>query len=477
MSSAYLFARFAWAILFKVKLFVIEGQRRYIIRLSGDVKTGKIDYKTESRTGNELKNLYGGGGSKTATPKKRKSGQGSTVDQENTAELSDEDSDTSMEETDDIWDLHVNWKRRDQESLEETAPGVGPDRNVHLAPDIEADLNEALRRGEAALEESSHIALGDPETKPSDDLRSVFKKWQHAPLQDITESRDIIDFQRDGGRHVGCVRVDKSLEDAPVLNEAYEIPNLPGLLIFPSLLPQADQVALLDKTIHRDLSNPSHQTNLHFHHCLPYDLLSPRTDGGRLSFFDLDGSTALQPKDLTTHKAITVEQMLRRKLRWMTLGGQYDWTRKVYPDETPPAFPPDVVNMLKEYFPSIDPQAAIVNFYTPGDTLSVHRDVSEESDQALVSLSIGCDSLFLIANYDASECATIRLRSGDAVLMSGESRFAWHGVPRVLSDTCPPDLRDWPCGGNGRFSQWRGWLGTKRININVRQMMDSPAMK
>ncbi|RMD42953.1 hypothetical protein DV735_g2188, partial [Chaetothyriales sp. CBS 134920] len=236
----------------------------------------------------------------------------------------------------------------------------------------------------------------DPAAKPPERLRSVFKKWQHAALQEIIESTDIVDLQRDDGHHEQC------------------------------------------------------------------------------SFFNLDSSIAFQPKDPSTHKEITVEQMLRRKLRWMTLGGQYDWTRKVYPDEAAPAFPPDVARKLNDYFPSIEPQAAIVNFYTPGDTLSVHRDISEESDQALISLSIGCDSLFLAANRDGSEYAIIRLRSGDAVLMSGESRHAWHGVPRVLANTCPLELQDWPCyGGDDRFAQWRGWLGTKRININVRQMTDS----
>lgn len=127
-------------------------------------------------------------------------------------------------------------------------------------------------------------------------------------------------------------------------------------------------------------------------------------------------------------------------------------------------------------------EAAIVNLYSPGDTLSLHRDVSEECGQPLVSISIGCDGIFVVGldgTDDSGEpnVATIRLRSGDAVLMSGASRFAWHGVPKVLGGTCPEWLENWPCHAlergdvcYARFEQWRGWMKGKRINLNVRQM-------
>ncbi|KAI9672939.1 MAG: Acetamidase [Caeruleum heppii] len=77
--------------------------------------------------------------------------------------------------------------------------------------------------------------------------------------------------------------------------------------------------------------------------------------------------------------------MLEKKLRWMTLGGQYDWATKRYPSERPPAFPRDIATLLMVLFPQIRPEAAIVNLYSPGDTLSLHRDVSEQSEQDLVS--------------------------------------------------------------------------------------------
>ena len=104
----------------------------------------------------------------------------------------------------------------------------------------------------------------------------------------------------------------------------------------------------------------------------------------------------------------------------------------------------------------------------------MHRDVSEECDRGLISISIGCEAIFMVANEDASEILPLHVRSGDAILMNGTSRFAWHGVPKVLSGTCPQWLQDWPATGvNGKiFEAWKGWIANKRINLNIRQMRE-----
>jgi alkylated DNA repair dioxygenase AlkB len=156
-------------------------------------------------------------------------------------------------------------------------------------------------------------------------------------------------------------------------------------------------------------------------------------------------------------------------------------------------------------FPDIEPEAAIVNLYSPGDTLSMHRDVAEQCDKGLVSVSIGCDAIFVIGldglvplqedadhpwetgceqddgTADSEEPGTrviaLRLRSGDAVYMTGASRFAWHGVPKIIPGTCPEWLRNWPAEeGIDGFEGWRGWMEGKRINLNVRQMFEVGSM-
>ncbi len=158
----------------------------------------------------------------------------------------------------------------------------------------------------------------------------------------------------------------------------------------------------------------------------------------------------------------------------MTLGGQYDWTAKAYPEGPPPQFPTDIAAFIRKLFPDMEPQAAIVNLYSPGDTLSMHRDVSEEVIEGLVSISIGCDAIFVIGLYDKDmvpevQYEVIRLRSGDAVYMTGKSRFAWHGVPSIIPDTCPEYLEEWP---GKEFPGWTRWMKDKRINLNVRQMYE-----
>ena len=236
------------------------------------------------------------------------------------------------------------------------------------------------------------------------------------------------------------------------------------------------QSELLSRLFHRDLSIKDHQTNVHAH----YDVTYPADAGDTVvrsqarSFFADEPTRILHPKDPMVHKPIMVQNMLDKKLRWMTLGGQYDWTNKEYPPGPPPPFPRDVSNVLRAVFPETDAQAAILNVYSARDTLSMHRDVSEDCDAGLISVSFGCDGLFMISHDDDNGCEVIRLHSGDAVYMVGQSRFAWHAVPRIIPSTCPDWLADWPlCPNNGHehpYRNWKGWISGKRINLNVRQM-------
>lgn len=245
--------------------------------------------------------------------------------------------------------------------------------------------------------------------------------------------------------------------------------------------------------LHRDLSDARHRTNVHLHHQLPYNAVqrcfphSSELEGASrvLSFFDLSSTSSdlFLPVDGSIHKPLTVSHFLSRKLRWMTLGGQYDWTQKCYPLDNPP-FPADIAAFIHGLFPEVVAEAAIVNVYTPGDTLSMHRDVSEECERGLVSISLGCDGIFVVGlgpGKDGNEKSlVVRLHSGDAVVMTGPSRFAWHGVPQILPDTCPEWLRPWPAtavsdldqDSNDPYNAWRGWMSNKRINLNVRQMRD-----
>ncbi|KIW98352.1 alkylated DNA repair protein AlkB [Cladophialophora bantiana CBS 173.52] len=338
--------------------------------------------------------------------------------------------------------------------------------------------------------------MHNTQARPPEYMRELFKRWRKRPAAEIEADQGIIDPQDPDVNKVSALPesdilrqsdfdiwtkgfLDNATDDATLglqditlpARAAFEVNGIPGLRVFPCLLPPRLQVGLLDRLLHRDLSNPAHKTNLNHHHHISYP---PKVDDpSPSSFFAAGLDMVIYPKDPAIHKPITSAQMLGSKLRWVTLGGQYDWTNKIYPDGEPPPFPEDIAALLKKIFPTVDAQAAIVNFYSPGDTLSVHRDISEASGNSLISISFGCDAIFLVGNEDSIDAAAIRLRSGDAIVMSGKSRYAWHGVPKILPGTCPAWLQDWPdIAQRGPYQHWRGWMSKKRINLNVRQMTE-----
>lgn len=282
--------------------------------------------------------------------------------------------------------------------------------------------------------------------------------------------------------------------------------NESGLFLIPSLIPQQTQQDLLSRLMHQNLADERHKTNVHAHHRIPYHaahrasstVAVPWSDAHssksillfKPSFFNMlpESSELFLPLDPSTHEPIKISQFLHRKLRWLTLGGQYDWSKKAYPKEDSPPFPEDIASLAQSIFPDMRPEAAIVNVYSPGDTLSIHRDVSEESDKGLISISLGCDGIFIagFGNEDDDGIhpahVAVRLRSGDAVYMSGQARFAWHGVPQILPNTCPVWLSEWPATnrqereiqkkGTDHYEGWRGWTLDKRVNLNIRQIKD-----
>src|SRR5690554_1181854 len=109
-----------------------------------------------------------------------------------------------------------------------------------------------------------------------------------------------------------------------------------GLLILPSFLPSYIQMELLSRLMHRELSDPEHQTNVHMFYDVPYperNLDHEKESSKTNSFFSYfpQSKTVFLPKDPSVHKPLTISKFMEKSLRWVTLGGQYDWTNKVYP--------------------------------------------------------------------------------------------------------------------------------------------------
>ncbi len=105
-----------------------------------------------------------------------------------------------------------------------------------------------------------------------------------------------------------------------------------------------------------------------------------------------------------------------------------------------------------------DPEACLVNYYAPGARMGLHQDRDEEDFAApVVSISLGDTCLFRFGGTRRNDpTSSVKLTSGDVVMLGGEARLAFHGVDRIHPGTSSL-LRDWlPEGG--------------RINLTLRRV-------
>jgi alkylated DNA repair protein alkB family protein 1 len=215
--------------------------------------------------------------------------------------------------------------------------------------------------------------------------------------------------------------------------------------------------------------------------------------------------------------------LLLRKLRWVCLGPPYNWTDRVYePHLIHRPLPDSLVRLARQFAawaanwcntpvgaaaaasvpPAADhqaagvsptaagnvmlaamaaaeqpasgtymPDAALVNYYHAGDTLNGHADdVEPDLSQPIVTISLGCPAVFLMGGLSKDVAPTaMLLRSGDVVVLSGEARRCYHGLPRVLDDQDLPD--DVVAAGQQQQETFGAILEHMRhcrINISVR---------
>jgi alkylated DNA repair protein alkB family protein 1 len=181
------------------------------------------------------------------------------------------------------------------------------------------------------------------------------------------------------------------------------------------------------------------------------------------------------PNNIVSFDETKITNCYKKNIRWSRLGEKYDWNYVSYQKTEHNNFPQDLsiytqkiisivdnADTLKNNVIYIDykPEVAFVNYYPVGTSMMAHQDKSEETyDKPLVSMSLGCSCIFLIGtnNRDDKPYAFM-LRSGDIICMTGESRLAFHGVPKIYDD-CPQELVNYDSN-----------MDKLRININVRQV-------
>ncbi|WRT64267.1 alkylated DNA repair protein AlkB [Kwoniella shivajii] len=200
------------------------------------------------------------------------------------------------------------------------------------------------------------------------------------------------------------------------------------------------------------------------------------------------------PSDKLKEKTVL---QLMTDMRWANLGLIYQWTTKSYDfgrEESIP-FPKELAELChtvvaavpwaevnsdqsptgssgwKNWPNDYKPDTGIVNFYQVKDTLMGHVDRSElDPARPLVSLSLGHCAILLLGSASRHDPPRpIILRSGDCLVMSGEGRQAYHGVPRIMDGTLPSHFSPLE-SDTVTMRAAKQFISSARININARQV-------
>lgn len=147
--------------------------------------------------------------------------------------------------------------------------------------------------------------------------------------------------------------------------------------------------------------------------------------------------TPAMPK---TGKPMSVRMTNFGSLGWVTdkeRGYRYQ-SRHPVTDRPWPAIPAMLLDMwgTLAHHPA-GPEACLVNFYGPEAKMGLHQDRDEKDFAApVLSVSLGDTCLFRIGGTDRTGPTTsVKLSSGDVVLLAGASRLAFHGVTRIYPGT------------------------------------------
>jgi alkylated DNA repair protein (DNA oxidative demethylase) len=145
------------------------------------------------------------------------------------------------------------------------------------------------------------------------------------------------------------------------------------------------------------------------------------------------------PRMPKTGKPMSVRMTNCGTLGWMTDERGYRY-QPLHPDTGQP-WPPIPAIVLAAWtalgrYPH-PPEACLVNFYGPDARMGLHQDRDEQDFGApVVSLSLGDTGLFRIGGEKRGDpTRSVRLASGDAVVLGGQARLAFHGVDRILPGT------------------------------------------
>lgn len=171
------------------------------------------------------------------------------------------------------------------------------------------------------------------------------------------------------------------------------------------------------------------------------------------------GAPLFLPTMPRTGKPMSVRMTNCGSLGWVTdrdKGYRYQETHPLTGKTWPP-IPKRLLDVWNEVsgYPQ-PPEACLVNFYTEDAKMGLHQDRDEKTfDAPVVSISLGDACRFRVGGTTRSnKTVSLRLESGDVLIMGGEGRLCFHGVDRIYGNTSPL-LRN-----GGRIN-----LTLRRINV------------
>ncbi|KAI9099785.1 2OG-Fe(II) oxygenase superfamily-domain-containing protein [Phlyctochytrium arcticum] len=325
----------------------------------------------------------------------------------------------------------------------------------------------------------------------------AWKRRQHPPelLATLISPADNAESAIRAGKLSSDATTNATHTGLPPLR-VYTVPSVPGLILLPNLFTQQAERDLARVCL-RDYACPPNVTNLDTHWVIPDEGLwnvyirhrerlqdASAFGTGTDDFSNTSKETILidPPTTNTYHLTPLTPRDALPRLRWASLGLQYNWSRKEYHPTRRPPIPSAIDNISAAIVACVQgltqyplerwrAEGGIVNFYGPRDALMAHQDRSEKNkDAPLVSFSLGNACVYLIGTTSRDDEPTaIKLQSGDGLVMHGACRLAYHAVPRILENTIPshyaPDAEE-----EGDWTPFAEYMASNRININVRQV-------
>src|SRR5947208_10160717 len=153
----------------------------------------------------------------------------------------------------------------------------------------------------------------------------------------------------------------------------------------------------------------------------------------------LEAAPLYRPRMPKSGKPLSVRMSNCGPLGWVTDEAGYRY-QPLHPQtgQPWPAMPEILVDAWKALArcPQL-PESCPVNYYGPAAKMGLHQDRDERDFEApVVSLSLGDTCVFRIGGTTRKDATrTLHLASGDAIVLGGKARLAFHGVDRILPGT------------------------------------------